>query len=248
MKFNNVWWLVCFILTASCSENKKENAVTSSQLFHLLDAAETKVDFENDVSDGESFNILTYRNFYNGGGVAIGDINNDSLPDIYFTANQKKNKLYLNKGNFVFEDITDKAGVGGTMQWSTGVTMADVNNDGQDDALISINDFDCSLGYAGQSPQTVENKLISIDFANKRVGTIVQAKGFKNVFSTPWIGDLDNDGYLDIIYCQYFHHSDLLLFLGMIVKRIDTPVKIRKKVLWGSFLGSNYDGIFAPKN
>ena len=121
----------------------------------------------------------------------------------------------------------------------------DLNNDGQDEALVSVNDFDCSLGYASKSPGVVENRLISIDFAKKSINTIDQAKGFKNVFSTPWIGDLDNDGYLDIIYCQYYHHQDLLLFLGMTVKRIDTPVKIRRKVLWGSFLGSNNDGIFA---
>ena len=69
----------------------------------------------NSVSDGDKFNILTYRNFYNGGGVAIGDINNDSLPDLFFTANQQKNRLYLNKGNLKFEDITVKAGVGGSM-------------------------------------------------------------------------------------------------------------------------------------
>ena len=125
-----------FVIMASCSDKKSTPGDAPAQLFHLLDAAQTKVDFTNEVSDGENFNILTYRNFYNGGGVAIGDINNDSLPDLYFTANQKKNKLYLNKGNFVFEDITDKAGVGGTMQWSTGVTMADVNGDGLLDIYV----------------------------------------------------------------------------------------------------------------
>ncbi|MBK7710834.1 MAG: VCBS repeat-containing protein [Bacteroidales bacterium] len=101
-----------------------------SKLFTLLSPEKTGIDFANNVTDGEKFNIFTYRNYYNGAGVGIGDINNDSLPDIYFTANQLKNKLYLNKGNFVFEDITEKAGVGGKMGWSTGVTMADVNGDG----------------------------------------------------------------------------------------------------------------------
>jgi hypothetical protein len=120
----------------------------------------------------------------------------------------------------------------------------DLNNDGRDEAIISVNDFDCSLGYASKSPEVVENRLIAIDFVNRSVNTIDQAKGFKNVFSTPWIGDIDNDGYLDIIYCQYYHYSDLLAFLGMRIKRIDTPVKIKKKVLWGAFLGSNNNGIF----
>ena len=131
MKFKNVWWLLWLLLIVACGDKESQHQDSAStQLFHLLDAEQTKVDFINEVNDGDNFNILTYRNFYNGGGVAIGDINNDSLPDLYFTANQKKNKLFLNKGNFVFEDITDKAGVGGNMQWSTGVTMADVNNDG----------------------------------------------------------------------------------------------------------------------
>jgi hypothetical protein len=79
------------------------------------------------------------------------------------------------------------------------------------------------------------------------VNIIDQARGFKNIFSTPWIGDLDNDGYLDIIYCQYFHHSDLLSFLGMRIKRIDTPVKIKNKVSWGSYLGSEGNGVFTLK-
>ncbi len=120
----------------------------------------------------------------------------------------------------------------------------DLNDDGRDEAIISINNFDCSLGYALKSPRIMENKLIAIDFANKSVDTLDKAQRFKNIFSTPWIGDMDNDGYLDIIYCQYFHHSDLVAFLGMRIKRIDMPVKIKKPVLWGGFLGSRGDGIF----
>ena len=104
--------------------------------FELLDAEKTGVNFSNEVVDGEHFNILTYRNYYNGGGVAIGDINNDSLPDLFFTANQGPNRLYLNQGGFVFKDITEQAGVGGEKAWSTGVTMADVNGDGLLDLYV----------------------------------------------------------------------------------------------------------------
>ena len=109
---------------------------TEQPLFQLLDAEETGVNFSNEVVDGEHFNILTYRNYYNGGGVAIGDINNDSLPDIYLTANQGPNRLYLNQGGFVFKDITEQAGVSGEKAWSTGVTMADVNGDGLLDLYV----------------------------------------------------------------------------------------------------------------
>ena len=98
--------------------------------FQKLDPSETNINFSNDLSYDAEFNIYTYRNFYNGGGVAIGDINNDGLPDIFFTANMLPNRLYLNKGNFKFEDITEKAGIGKKGKWSTGVSMADVNGDG----------------------------------------------------------------------------------------------------------------------
>jgi len=124
------------MLILSCNNKESQTANGSAQLFQLLKPEETGIDFTNKVVDEENFNILTYRNFYNGGGVAIGDINNDSLPDLFFTANQNKNRLYLNKGNFHFEDITEKAGVGGTMTWSTGVTMADVNGDGLLDIYV----------------------------------------------------------------------------------------------------------------
>jgi len=107
-------------------------------LFVSLPSSTTHINFENKVENKHLFNILYYLYFYNGGGVATGDINNDGLPDIYFTANSKgHNKLYLNKGNFQFEDITDKAGVAGTADWCTGVTMADVNGDGFLDIYVS---------------------------------------------------------------------------------------------------------------
>lgn len=118
-------------------ESKHQSIASGDHtLFTLLNVDKTGVDFINKVDDTEEFNILTYRNYYNGGGVALGDINNDGLVDIYFTANMQKNKLYLNKGDFKFQDITTQSGVGGTKAWSTGVTMVDVNGDGWLDIYV----------------------------------------------------------------------------------------------------------------
>ncbi|MFZ9661714.1 MAG: FG-GAP repeat domain-containing protein, partial [Chitinophagaceae bacterium] len=117
----------------SCSNNQESY---EHQIFSSLSSSQTGIGFSNDLSYTEEFNPYTYRNFFNGGGVAIGDINNDQLPDIFFCSNQKSNKLYINKGNFTFEDITDKAGVASKGNWSTGVTMADVNGDGLLDIYV----------------------------------------------------------------------------------------------------------------
>lgn len=197
MRLNNAWWLLCVAFVNSCTDKKSESSDAPAQLFHLLDAKETNVDFVNEVTDGENFNILTYRNFYNGGGVAIGDINNDSLPDIYFTANQKKNKLYLNKGNFVFEDITDKAGVGGTMQWSTGVTMADVNGDG----LLDI--YVCNSGDVDRNNK--KNELFinngNLTFTEKAKEYNLDNEGFTTHAA---FFDYDGDGDLD---CYILNNS-----------------------------------------
>ncbi len=137
----NLNTFLCVLLSVLCccnpiSDSDQATAPTEQTLFELLDSDKTGVNFSNQVTDGEHFNILTYRNYYNGGGVAIGDINNDSLPDIYFTANQRPNRLYLNQGGFVFKNITEQAGVGGKKAWSTGVTMADVNGDGLLDLYV----------------------------------------------------------------------------------------------------------------
>ena len=121
--------ITCVILLLGC---KKEG-----ELFENPSPSKTSITFSNDIVETEELNILDYLYFYNGGGVAIGDINNDGLSDIYLTANTEKNKLYLNKGNMVFEDISEKAGVEGNKPWSTGVVMVDVNADGLLDIYVS---------------------------------------------------------------------------------------------------------------
>ncbi|HKK41750.1 MAG TPA: VCBS repeat-containing protein [Bacteroidales bacterium] len=129
-----LYLLIITLLLFGCSNKKK------IQLFTLLPNSKTHADFVNHLDYEKQlktkFNIYTYRNFYNGGGVGLGDINNDGLIDIFMTANMGANKLYLNKGNFEFEDISAKAGIEGKGNWSTGVCMADVNGDGFTDIYV----------------------------------------------------------------------------------------------------------------
>jgi hypothetical protein len=127
---------VILSLALACGQRRN----TKPALFDLV--GNTGVAFTNTVENKPDFNIFTYRNFYNGGGVAIGDLNNDGLPDIFFTSNMGGNKLYLNKGNWHFEDISVKAGFPAAKpQWSTGVVLADVNGDGWLDIYV------CNAGH-----------------------------------------------------------------------------------------------------
>lgn len=160
-------------------------------LFQKISSDSTGVSFTNKLEFSQEFNIYTYRNFYNGGGVGLGDINNDGLIDIYFNGNQLPNKLYLNKGNFKFEDITEKAGVAGTKSWSTGVSMADVNGDGWLDIYV------CNSGDIEGDDK--ENELFinngDLTFTDKAKEYGVADKGFTThaVFF-----DYDRDGDLDL--------------------------------------------------
>lgn len=122
--------VIHFLLACSKPNPKK------SPGFIRIDNQDSGIDFSNDLTYTSRLNTYTFRNFYNGAGVALGDINNDGLPDIYFSGNQVDNKLYLNLGNFHFQDITVKAGVNCPNTWSTGVSMADVNSDGWLDIFV----------------------------------------------------------------------------------------------------------------
>ena len=118
---------LCFLF--GCSQKK-------ALLFKNIPGTESGITFNNQIIESEKLNIINYQYLYNGGGVGIGDFNNDSLPDIYFTSSIKDNKLYLNRGNFKFEDVTIQAGVTGEKKWSRGATVVDINNDGLLDIYV----------------------------------------------------------------------------------------------------------------
>ena len=194
--FNKQWPLIVFIplLLAGISacENRKET------LFESLHPEDTGVDFENKLPEREMFNILYYLYYYNGGGVATGDINNDGLVDIYFTANCRgNNKLYLNKGDFVFEDITSKAAVAGTADWCSGVTMADVNGDGYLDIYVVASSG--HHGLTGSNQLYINNKDNSFTEAAAKYGLQFTGFGTQAAFF-----DYDRDGDLD---CYLLNHS-----------------------------------------
>jgi len=141
MKLTSTLYIACFtFFLASCTNTSNEQGEQASNeptLFTQLTAQQTGVDFQNVINEGLNTNVLMYEYFYNGSGVAVGDLNGDKLEDLYFTANMSDNKLYLNRGNMKFEDITLPSGAGGRPgPWKTGVTMADVNGDGRLDIYV----------------------------------------------------------------------------------------------------------------
>ncbi|MEP6748843.1 MAG: VCBS repeat-containing protein, partial [Bacteroidota bacterium] len=163
----------------------------------MLPASVTGIGFSNDVAYTEDLNAYTFRNFYNGGGVALGDINNDGLPDIFFCSNMKSNKLYLNKGNFQFEDITEKAGLNSEGVWSTGVTFADVNGDG----LLDI--YVCK---SGDFKSKQRSNALYINNGNLTFTERAKEYGLNNMgLSTHAVFfDYDHDGDLD---CYLLNNS-----------------------------------------
>jgi len=125
------FWTGSLILLFACAEQ-----ATEDQLFTKLSSAETGIKFKNILRESEEFNVMKYGYFYNGGGVAVGDINNDGLADVYLSGNLVASKLYLNQGDWNFDDITETAGVAAAGLWNTGVAMADVNGDGWLDIYV----------------------------------------------------------------------------------------------------------------
>jgi len=189
-------WLLLLVLCAACGRSERD----ASTLFTRLGADATNVSFVNRVEDEPDFNPLDYLYFYDGGGVAIGDVNNDSLPDLFFTGNQVANKLYLNKGNFEFEDVTAQAGVGGDPDaWSTGVTMADVNGDGWMDIYV------CQVHHRSKEG----HNLLYINDGDGTFTERAQQYGldFEGLSTQAAFFDYDRDGDLDLYLLNHSVHS-----------------------------------------
>src|SRR5210317_1906873 len=167
------------------------NSDTAKQGLFTLKDDSCRITFQNTLKYTEALNPYTYRNFYNGGGLALGDINNDGLIDIYFSGNIVANQLYLNKGDFKFENITDKAGVACKGVWSSGVTFVDINYDGYLDIYV------CKAGPPSEDSNRHNELFInngdltfteqSKDYGLDIIGLAVQANFF----------DFDKDGDLD---------------------------------------------------
>src|SRR5438094_5298882 len=179
--------LISVLLLDGCRREGEQRS-----LFKLLTPAQTGVRFANTITTSDSLNAQTDPYVYNGGGVAIGDIDNDGLPDIFFTGNMVSSRLYVNKGNMRFEDITQPAGVT-TNRWATGATMVDINNDGYLDIYVSVS------GPEWSKPEERANLL----FINNGDHTFTEAAAKYGIADTGFTThavflDYNGDGYLDL--------------------------------------------------
>ena len=198
-----VLWCI-FLLPAFFSCRQPEEMPS---LFETIPASRTGIQFENQLTHSNDFNIYKYRNYYNGGGVGLGDVNNDGLLDIYLTANMESNRLFLNKGNFKFEDITAQAGVGGTHAWSTGVSMVDINGDGWLDIYVCNSgdikgDFKQNEFFLNQGAISGSEQGITFSEEAETMGLADQGFSTHAAFF-----DYDKDGDLDVYLLNNSYRS-----------------------------------------
>ncbi|MCB0760346.1 MAG: VCBS repeat-containing protein [Flavobacteriales bacterium] len=188
---------VLFVFIAGCQsqqevvESSDNTGHSQMPLFTRVDPSHSGVDFMNQVIESPERNISDFDYFFNGSGVAVGDVNNDGKPDIFFAGNDAENRLYLNKGNLRFEDVSVKAGII-TGKWSTGVTMADINGDGWLDIFV-----------ANSGPETLDQSIANDVFINQQDGTFAneaKSRGLDHETYTTqgYFVDIDRDGDLDL--------------------------------------------------
>ncbi len=188
------------LVLLSCDSSDSEQA--NKYLFEKLKAEETNIAFSNTITEDPEHNILNYIYYYNGAGVAAGDVNNDGLVDLYFVSNMGENKLYLNEGDLKFKDITKKAKVSGTASWNTGATMVDINNDGLLDIYVSA--VSGLLDFQGHNELFINNGDGSFTEKSKDYGL-----DFEGYTTQAYFFDYDKDLDLDVYLVNHAVHTTL---------------------------------------
>lgn len=234
-------YLLVLIVSNTALSCKKDS------LFTQLSPKDSGIAFINQITENERTNIMTYQYTYNGGGVAVGDLNNDGLSDIYFTGNSVSNSLYLNKGDWKFEDATKEAGLAGRGDWKTGVTMVDINGDGWLDIYVS---------YSGNAPGEGYNKPVIKNYGPRANQLFINSGGQNGgipsftesakkygldatgTFSTQaYFFDYDLDGDLDMFL---LNHANMFYSATFNVKRL----RNLRHPYFGNKLYRNENGLF----
>ncbi|WP_044239323.1 VCBS repeat-containing protein [Flexithrix dorotheae] len=186
--------LFIFLCLSLFSCGEKEGRVMSDQQFSKVPASLSGMTFSNNIIENDTLNYYTFPYLYMGGGVAIGDINNDGLSDVFVTGNMVPNKLYLNKGNMKFEDISEKSNLNGDNRWYTGVTMVDINNDGWLDIYLCVSGKD----KPGKNQLFINNKDNTFTEKAETFGLDDASASIQASFF-----DYNNDGLLDVFVANY---------------------------------------------
>jgi hypothetical protein len=234
LRFFSLISLIFFSLGCQEKEEKTlaENLSSEpvSPLFRLMKPEETGIQFQNTLPENDQFNILVYEYYYNGGGVAIGDVNNDGLADIFFSANLVSNRLYLNQGNLKFQEVTQATGIVSRPGWKTGVTMVDINQDGFLDIYIC---------RSGNVPDSMRANELFINLGNGKFSEKASEYGLDDRgYSThAAFFDYDRDGDLDMYLLNHANNPDFNI--GSV-----SAVKKQRHPLFGDKLYRNDNGKF----
>ncbi|MCM4157720.1 VCBS repeat-containing protein [Gramella sp. AN32] len=230
MTYAKYFFILSILFLTSCKKDQKDSEVEKTYLFNSIASETSGVKFVNKLTEDPEHSIINYIYFYNGGGVAAGDINNDGLADLYFVSNMGENKLFLNKGDFKFEDISKKANIAGNSSWNTGVTMVDINNDGNLDIYVSA--VSGLLDFTGHNELFINNGNLTFTESSAEYGL-----DFKGYSTQAYFFDYDKDMDLDVYIVNHAVHTTLSY--GM------ANVRSERVPLTGDVLLQNNNGKFS---
>jgi len=201
--------------------------------------------------DGKTKELLWERKFEGmetSNGMGVGYFTHDKVPDVFAYISKGTWPLYTGSTQIILDGKTGETvfsdSLGCTSMSSP--VVYDMDRDGYDEALFSTNQYDCTLENLSDDQRfpTMESSLMLVDLEPYQVNVVEEVQRFSNLYSTPWIGDMDNDGYLDIVMCQYFHSGQLYRFVGMKIKRVSSAIPVKKAPIWGAYMGSDGRNVF----